>query len=143
MESKNLNEFIDHQRWLISIGVIPAAVKDSLFLYGSIVNEGVTAVEVDINVATRNIFYRLFLNKQAAAAYFKYLKLQDKKDLFSLWRKRRLLKKYGNLNLKGLLERCVGDLCGPKWSVSLSVFNDTEYSDDQETSKFTTKKDRA
>ncbi len=62
MNDSNLMEMIDHQRWLMNIGVLNDAAKNNLYLYGSIVHKDVEAVEMDVDAENKSVFYIIYIN---------------------------------------------------------------------------------
>lgn len=123
----NMNEHIDHQRWLLEHGFVNDLHKDNLFMYGSIVHRDVHAVQVDIDVEKKLITYDLYVKSSLFKKIDRYEQLSQSKSIIGLWRFKRMLKKEGNLNLKHLLNRFVSDYCGPKWSVDLRLKDFKEY----------------
>ena len=121
MEPDKLNEFIDHQRWLMDNGLFNDAAKDTLYMYGALVHNDISAVHVKIDRDTKTISYELY----AQAAFLKkinaYQKLRKSTTLWDLWQFKRLLKKTGNLDFKPILKQFVTDFCGPKWKVQLKI----------------------
>lgn len=117
----DINEHIDHQRWLLEHGFINDLHKDNLFMYGSIVHKDVQAVELDVDVEKKRVSYDVYVDKTLLKKIDAYKKLSHSKSIIGLWRFKRMLKKEGNLNLHHLLSRFVKDYCGPRWSVSLNL----------------------
>lgn len=121
------NDHIDHQRWLIDHGFINDLHKDNLYMYGAIVHKDVEAVQVDIDVHNKLVSYELFIGKKLSKKIDLYNKLVKDDSIFGLWRFKRLLKKEGNLDFHGILNKFVKDYLGPKWTVTMNIKNVKEY----------------
>jgi hypothetical protein len=112
-------DHIDHQRWLIDNGFINDLHKDNLYMYGTIVHRDVRAVEVHINVETKDIDYEIFVDAKLMKKIEKFKKLSTSKGILDLWLLRRLLLKEGNLNFEAILKNFVKTYLGPKWNVKM------------------------
>jgi len=121
MDSKELAEFIDQQRWLMNNGLISDSVKNQLFFCGSIVHKDVQAVELDLKLESKLVEYTIYLNKDIIKKIETYKQLSTSTSLFGMWRFKRLLKKEGSLDFQAILSKFVGDFCGPNWSASVTV----------------------
>jgi hypothetical protein len=127
MDKKQLAEYVDQQRWLINNGLISDDVKNQLFFCGSIVHKDVRAVELDIDVDTKSVEYKIYLDKDLINKIEKYHQLSKSTSLFGLWRFKRLLKKEGSLDFSLILSKFVRDFCGPKWNTSVQVIDFSTY----------------
>lgn len=123
-------EHIDQQRWLLNNGLITDEAKNNIYVYGTLVHQDVKAVEVSIDIENRKINYSLYFSRSFINIYEKFLNLRNQTSLFSLLRLRFLLKRYGNLNIGGILKSFIMDYCGPKWSVSFELKDIKEYKDE-------------
>lgn len=134
MDEKALAEYIDNQRWLMNNGLLNDAIKNQLFMYGSIVHKEVQAVELAIDVEKKLVSYKIYITPSLLKKVNKYKELSTSKSLFGLWRFKRLLQKEGNLNFSNILNRFVKDFCGPKWITEVEILNSDEYVDEFEKS---------
>src|SRR5690606_33767148 len=107
MDSKQLAEFIDQQRWLLNNGLIPEGVKNQLFFYGSIVHQSVQAVELEIEPLEKRVSYIVYVDKSLLRKIEKYNKLSTATSLFGMWRFKRFLKKEGSLDFQSMLSKFV------------------------------------
>jgi|ERR1051325_5384254 hypothetical protein len=125
MDTNELAEYVDQQRWLLNNGLVPDSVKNQLFFYGSVVHKDVQAVEVAIHPEAKTVEYKIYFNKDMLAKIAKYHELSAATSLFGMWRFKRLLQKEGSLDFQSMLRKFVGDFCGPKWTtkVELSSFD--------------------
>lgn len=128
---ENIPEHIDQQRWLMNNGLLTDEAQNNLYVYGTLVHNSVQAVEVAIDVSKRTIHYSLYAPMSTIKAFTKYSILKDSTSIFSLLRLRFLLKKYGNLNIGGILKSFIVDYCGPNWSVSFELKDIKDYKDGQ------------
>lgn len=129
METKELTEFLDQQRWLLNNGLITDSVKNQLFFCGSIVHSEVQAVEVQIHPEQKQVEYVIYVNKDLLKKIDTYKKLSTATSLFGMWRFKRFLKKNGALDFQGMLAKFVTDFCGPKWSTKATVADFDVYVD--------------
>lgn len=129
----NIYEHVDQHRWLLNNGLFTDQAKDTLYLYGAIVNKSVTAVELSVNSNTKNIKYTLFFSPSFLKDYNKYLMLKNTTSLLGMWRLKRLLKRNGNLELLKILSSFVKTYCGPTWSVDLDIKESSEYEEELKT----------
>lgn len=121
MDNNELADYIDNQRWLMNNGLLNDAAKNQLFVYGSIVHKDVQAVELNIDVATKNVSYQIFVTRSLMNKIATYKKLSTSKGFFDMWKFKRLLTKEGNLNFQHVLTRFVKDFCGPKWTAVVEI----------------------
>lgn len=131
MDSKGMAEYLDQERWLMNNGLMTDSAKNQLFFCGSIVHKDVQAVEADINPEMKVVSYQIFVPVALLDKISKYKELSTKKDLLSLWRFRRLLKKEGNLNFNGILTKFVKDYCGSKWVVKTEILDFAKFNGDE------------
>ena len=127
--TNNINEYVDQNRWLLNNGLFTDATKDNLHLYGAIVNKNITAVEVVVDTNTKHIKYTLYVPQKLIMAYNRYMDLRGSGSVFNMWRIRRLLKRYGNLEIARMLNGFVKTYCGPTWGVDVSLKESSEYED--------------
>jgi hypothetical protein len=130
MENKELLEQLDQHRWLLNNGLITDGVKNQLFVFGSVVHKQIQAVEMDIEVEKRLIKYRLYADADLLKKIDLFRKLSKSDGIIGLWRFKRLLKKEGSLEFKRVIDRFVGDYCGPKWSTEVAVIDFADYLED-------------
>ena len=130
MNSKELAEYVDQQRWLLNNGLVTDDVKNQLFFCGSIVHREVQAVELSIDPEKKVVSYRVYLNKDLLNKIDKYKKLSQSSSLFDMWRFKRLLKKEGSLDFQRVLGKFVKDFCGPKWSTQVETVDFDTYVDE-------------
>lgn len=121
MDSKNLEEYVDQRRWLLNNGLVTEDVKNQLFFCGSIVHKEVQAVELDLNVEKKTIYYKIYVNPDLMQKIQKYFTLSKSTSLYGMWRFKRFLKKEGALDFHSILNRFIRDFCGPTWSVSVET----------------------
>jgi hypothetical protein len=116
MEKKELEQFLDQERWLINNGLLTDSVKNQLFFCGSIVHSQVQAVELEINPEQKQVQYTIYVNKDLIRKIELYKKLSTATSLFGMWKFKRFLKKNGALDFQGTsLCRIIVDLNGPQW----------------------------
>lgn len=127
MQDKEIAELLDQERWLLNNGLMSDSAKNQLFFCGSIVHKDVQAVELEINAEQKLVNYKVYLPKNVVDKVNKYKILSAKKDLISLWRFKRLLKKEGNLNFQGILTKFVRDYCGVKWAATVEIFDFNDF----------------
>lgn len=129
----NIDQLVDQQRWLMNNGLFTDNIKDTLFLYGSIANKHITAVELVVNTDEKVITYTLYAPSTLHLAYNKYNTLKTDKSLLSIWRVKRLLTKYGNLEIHSILDSFVKTYCGPNWKTNMLLKKSSEYEDEPKT----------
>jgi hypothetical protein len=129
----NIDQVVDQHRWLMNNGLFTDNMKDTLFLYGSIANKHITAVELTVNIEDKSIEYHLYAPNKLHVAYNKYNMLKTKKSLLAIWRIKRLLTKYGNLEISNILDSFVKTYCGPSWRTVVFLKKSSEYEDVPET----------
>lgn len=132
MDDKQLAEYLDQSRWLLNNGMANDQVKNQLFMFGSIVHKDVQALEVSIVPENKLVKYQVFFNGHAIEKINRYKELSTQTSLIGMWRFKRFLKKEGNLNLTGILNKFVMEYCGPKWSVQVEVNDIDKYFDGAE-----------
>lgn len=132
MNTNEIVRMIDHDRWLLNNGLISDAVKNQLFFCGTIVHKDVQAVELKIQPENKLVEYKIYVTPSLAAKILKYEELSTSTTIFGMWRFKRLLKKEGCLDFQKLLSSFVADYCGPKWKVTVEVFNFSDYVDNIE-----------
>lgn len=132
MNTNEIVRMIDHDRWLLNNGLISDAVKNQLFFCGTIVHKDVQAVELKIQPENKLVEYKIYVTPSLAAKILKYEELSTSTTVFGMWRFKRLLKKEGCLDFQKLLSSFVADYCGPKWKVTVEVFNFSDYVDNIE-----------
>lgn len=130
MDTKEIAQYLDQERWLMNNGLITDSAKNQLFFCGSIVHKDVCSLDLAIDPEKKIVSYNIFVDKKLLDKVNKYKELSTKKDLISMWRFKRLLKKEGNLNFTGILNKFVKDYCGPKWAVSVEVLDFAKYNED-------------
>lgn len=114
-------------RWSINSGLMVDLAKDSLYSYAYLCHKDVKAAEISINISTKTVDYTIYLPLKTLNAYNKYNRLINSDGIISLWRAKRLIKKYGNLEVKRVLSDFVNKLCGPEWTIKLIVKNERDY----------------
>ena len=130
MENAQLLEQLDQHRWLLNNGLVTDGVKNQLFVFGSVVHKQIQAVEMDIDVEKKLVIYRLYADKELLKKIDLFKQLSKSDGIIGLWRFKRLLKKEGTLEFKKVIDRFVGDYCGPKWSTEVSVIDFADYLDE-------------
>jgi len=130
MNSKELAEYIDQQRWLLNNGLVTDDVKNQLFFCGSIVHRDVQAVEMDLEPDNRFVNYKIYVNKDLIKKIDLYKELSTATGLIGMWRFKRLLKKEGSLDFQRVLSKFVSDFCGSKWTTTVEVIDFDKYVDD-------------
>jgi hypothetical protein len=129
MDTEQLAEFVDQQRWLLNNGLVPDSVKNQLFFYGSIVHTEVQAVEVKIRPEDKQVEYMVYLTKKILKKVDRYNKLSAATSLFDMWRFKRFLKKEGSLDFQSILGTFVRDFCGPGWTAKVTLMDFDVYVD--------------
>ena len=129
MDSQDLTEFLDQQRWLLNNGLITDSVKNQLFFCGSVVHSNVQAVEISIEAENKKVNYTIYVDKDLLKKIDKYNSLVSSKTLLKMWLFKRFLKKEGSLDFQSILNKFVKDFCGPKWSASVNVVDYDNYID--------------
>ena len=122
-----VEEHLDHQRWLMNNGLLNDLHKDTLYLYGSLVHKDVRAVELNIQPENKTLEYIVYIDSGLFKSYQLYNELRTTSSIIGLWRLKRLLKKKGNLNFMAILSGFVKTYCGPKWNIKLEVKDFREY----------------
>jgi hypothetical protein len=122
-----VEEHLDHQRWLMNNGLLNDLHKDTLYLYGTLVHKDVQAIELNIDIENKNLDYTIYVHPKLFKSYELYSELCNTDSIIGLWRLKRLLKKKGNLNFMAILSGFVKDYCGPKWSVKLKIEDFSSY----------------
>ena len=130
--SETLMERVDQQRWLLNNGLVTDEAKNNVYIYGTLVNKEVKAVEVSLDVENKKIHYTLYFSNSFLKDYNKFNELVGTESIFGLFRLRRILKKHGNLNIGGILKSFVSDYCGPNWTVTYELKDVKEYIDGPE-----------
>ena len=116
-----VEEHLDHQRWLMNNGLLNDLHKDTLYLYGTLVHKDVQAIELNIDIEKKTLDYIIYISPKLFQSYKLYNELRTTDSIIGLWRLKRLLKKKGNLNFMAILSGFVKDYCGPKWNVKLEI----------------------
>ena len=129
MDSKELLEYVDQQRWLMNNGLISDSVKNQLFFCGSVVHRDVQAVELQISPETKVVGYKIYVNKSLLKKIAKYSKLSTATSLFGMWRFKHLLKKEGSLDFQRVLSKFIHDFLGPNWTTNVEVNDFADYVD--------------
>jgi hypothetical protein len=129
MEKKELEQFLDQERWLLNNGLLTDSVKNQLFFCGSIVHTDVQAVELDIHPEKKVVEYTIYVDKQLLNKIEIYKKLSTATSLYGMWKFKRFLKKNGALDLPQILNKFVTDYCGPKWVANVTVADFDVYVD--------------
>lgn len=122
-----VEEHLDHQRWLMNHGLLNDLHKDTLYLYGTLIHKQVQAVELNITPESKTLEYIVYLDSRLFKSYKLYNELRKSDSIIGLWRLKRLLKKEGNLNFMAILSDFVRNYCGPKWGVKLEVKDFSSY----------------
>lgn len=140
MDSSKIENLIDHHRWLLNNGVMPDAVKNQLFMYGSIVHKDVIAVDLAIDATNKHLSYDIYVSSNLIKKIQKFNRLKKSNTLFNLWRFKRILRKEGNLNFYGILSKFIKDYCGNSWTTKVKVTDyalyKPDYSNDVENKLF-------
>jgi len=124
-----VEEHLDHQRWLMNNGLLNDLHKDTLYLYGTLVHKDVQAIELNIDIEKKTLDYIIYISPKLFQSYKLYNELRTTDSIIGLWRLKRLLKKKGNLNFMAILSGFVKDYCGPKWNVKLEIKDFDGYED--------------
>jgi len=138
----NVHELLDQHRWLLNNGLFTDQTKDSLYLYGAIINKGITAVELSVDSNTKLIKYTLYADLSLLKDYNRYIALKNTDSILFMWKLKRLLKRHGNLEFLKILNGFVKTYCGPTWSVDLELKESSEYEDQGPPLNDDSKKDR-
>lgn len=130
MDDKDLDNFIDHQRWLINNGLVLPVVQDNLFMYGVLAHPEVKEVDVELDALGKKIKYTLFFEPKMLKVFGAFERLSSDSSLWGVFRLWLLLKKHGNLDLRRPLLKMVEDYCGSKWAVDLQIVDVANYKKD-------------
>jgi hypothetical protein len=125
-----VEEHLDHQRWLMNNGLLNDLHKDTLYLYGTLVHKDIRAVELSIQPENKALEYIVYIDSNLFKSYKLYNELCTTSSIIGLWRLKCLLKKKGNLNFMAILSGFVKTYCGPKWNIKLEVKDFKEYEED-------------
>lgn len=128
----DLNDHLDHQRWLINNGFINDLHKDTLFMYGSVVHKDVKSVECQIDKDKKLVEYTAFVAAGLLKKIAKFETLKKSDSAWDLWSLKRMLKKEGNLNLNFIVDKFVKDYCGPSWRATLTMKDISTYNEEYE-----------
>jgi hypothetical protein len=123
-------ELLDQQRWLMNNGLFSDEAKNNIYVYGSLVNSNVSAVEVAIDVEKKVIAYKLYVSSKYLVALNKFNGIRFNAGFFALIRKYFLLKRYSNFDLLKVLKSFINDYCGPSWNVTMILIDEKEYQDE-------------
>ena len=129
MDSKQMVEYLDQNRWLMNNGLLNDGIKNQLYMYGSIVHKEVSGLQLDIVVETKTLSYTLYFDANMLATIERYKTLSQATSLIGLWRFKRMLKKHGNLNFSHLVNKFVKDFCGPVWTASVTLMDIKDYAE--------------
>ena len=129
METTQLAEYLDQQRWMLNNGLVPDSVKNQLFFYGSIVHTEVQAVEVKLRPEEKIVDYLVYVPKSLLKKMDKYKKLSTATSLFGLWQFKRFLKKEGSLDFHSMINSFIRDFCGPSWTATVVIADFDAYVD--------------
>ena len=140
--SNDVYEHVDQHRWLLNNGLFTDQAKDTLYLYGAIINQSITAVEVSVNSNTKIVKYIVYAPNPLLRDYNRYQALKGIGSILGMWKLKRLLKRHGNLEFLKILSGFVKTYCGPAWSVELELKESSEYEDQRPPSNDGSKKDR-
>lgn len=140
--NNDVYEHVDQHRWLLNNGLFTDQAKDTLYLYGAIINKHIKAVELSVNSNTKAINYVLFASRSLIKDYNRYHELKGTNSIFGMWKLKRLLKRHGNLEFLKILTGFVKTYCGPAWSVDLELKESSEYEDKRPTIDDDPEKDR-
>jgi hypothetical protein len=116
-------------RWSINSGLMTDQAKDSLYGYAYLTHQEVKSAEVSIDIATKKVMYDLYVSEQLYSAIGKYRRLMRSEGIISLWRVRRLMRRYGNLELGNVLADFVKKLCGNDWQTFVNIKSEVDYVD--------------
>jgi hypothetical protein len=125
----DVTEHIDLQRWLINSNMINDLHKNTIFMYGSLLNKDVKAVEADINVENRLISYKIYVPYNILALKQKMAGLSTNQSIIGLWRYKRMLAKNGNLDFQAIASKFIKDYLGPNWNTKVDVLDIENYDD--------------
>ncbi len=127
MKDEAISEKVVLERWRLDNNLVSQEMQNNLFLYGSIIHKDVEAVDMAIVVERKEVQYKAFFPRKILKKINTFNKLRGTKSLWGMWRLARLLKAQGNLDLQYILNKFVKDLCGPKWSATLTIHPESEY----------------
>ena len=98
MDKKELYKQVDHKRWLMNNRLFNDTIYNDLFFYGSISHPNVRALEFKIDPDKRVVSYEVYLEERDYKLVKKFIELSKSNGFFDLWRYKRMLQKYGNLD---------------------------------------------
>lgn len=127
ISEKDLNDPSYFMRWSINAGLLNDKINNTLYSYAYLCHKDVKAADVAIDVVNKKVSYVVFLPKSVFKAYHRYHRLVKSGGIIDLWRARRAVKKFGNLEIYRLLSDFVGKLCGSGWTVDLIINEEGDY----------------
>lgn len=135
MENKpdtNIEETVDVHRWLMNNGMFNDAIKNNLFMYGSVCHARVRSLDLEVEVEQKTIKYKLFFDKSDLKLIYRFQNLSKNRSFLGLFFFKRLIKKHGNLDVNKILSRFIKDYCGPKWKTEVELLDYSNYVDEYE-----------
>lgn len=124
---EELTTEINQHKWLLNNGLVTSFMQNNLYTFGYLCCQGVQAAHVEIDTQNKKVLYTLYMTPKFLSIISKFEAVRTSKTLWGLWRTKRMLKKYGNLDARSVLQRYAGQLCGDKWTVEVKVADIATY----------------
>lgn len=121
ISEKQLSDPLYWTRWSINSGLFTEKTNNLLYGYAYLAHSEVQSAEVSVDLKGKRISYKLMISKKLTKAIVKYNRLRQATGIIELWFLRRLVRKFGNLDLEAILSDFVSNLCGPDWSTNVSI----------------------
>jgi len=125
-----MEEELNTNKWLFNVGLCTEFMKNNLIIYGYLSDKNIANVEASIDFENKIINYKLYFKKKGYKALKQIREIGNDSGLWSLFIKKRLLKKYGSFAFKGILHKFVKDLCGDQWKLSITDHDESEYKEE-------------
>ena len=116
-------------RWSMNSGLFTQKAKDTLYGYAYLAHQEVKAAEVSIDVQSKTVVYSLYLSKRLFSAVEVFRVCVKSGGIINLWRARRKVRKFGNLEFDKILSEFVSKLCGADWKTITTIRPEDEYVD--------------
>jgi hypothetical protein len=127
ISEKDLGDPSYFMRWSINAGLATDRTNNTLYSYAYLCHKEVKAADVAIDIANKTITYKIYMPAKVVKAYYRYHRLVKSGGIIDLWRARRAVRKYGNLEIHKVLSDFVSKLCGPEWNTVLEIETEETY----------------
>lgn len=116
-------------RWSVNSGLITGTAQTLLYSCAALCHPAIRSVEMSLDVDRKKIEYTLFLDAKDYSRFSKFKKLSASGSIISLWRLRRIVRKYGSLDLYSLIAPEVTRILGSNWTTIVNVRDADEHPD--------------